>query len=158
MQGPGIDTGGSGGSTSSALLRQPKNGKRAARRQKRSVLVMDDEEFVGSVIRLMLSKSGYTARLTKNGEEAIEQYLKAKSRARPFDVVILDMNIPAGMDGPEAMKRIRALDPEIKAILLTGDINHPAVARYEEYGFRAVLLKPFTEFELIDALKRLTNP
>jgi CheY-like chemotaxis protein len=46
------------------------------------------------------------------------------------------------------------LDPEIKAILLTGDINHQALEQYMECGFKTVLLKPFMRDELVQALEQ----
>ncbi len=57
------------------------------------------------------------------------------------------------MEGHEVLEKLRAMDPGIKAILLTGDINHQALAHYAECGFQTVLLKPFMRDELIQALE-----
>jgi CheY-like chemotaxis protein len=120
---------------------------------KGKILVMDDEEFVGSVIRLILGRSGYDTCIAGNGDEAIKKFRAAKDLQKPFDAVILDLNIPVGMEGSEAMEKLRGMDPEVKAVLLTGDITHPTVARYAECGFKAVLLKPFTGDELMQAIQ-----
>lgn len=114
--------------------------------------MMDDEEFVRSVIRKMLADSGYATCMTRNGNEAISKFMSAKTDEKPFDAIILDLNVPSGMPGGEAITQIRTLDPAVKAVLLTGDITHPAVASYEECGFKTVLLKPFTRDELMEAL------
>ncbi len=117
------------------------------------ILVMDDDSLVRSVIRDMLTESGYDARITRNGDEAIEKFKAAKALGRPFDVVILDLNVPFGMEGTGAIEKLLDIDSEVKAILLTADIAHPMVAHYEECGFKAALIKPFTRGELMQALK-----
>jgi CheY-like chemotaxis protein len=57
------------------------------------------------------------------------------------------------MGGDEVFEKLRAMDPGIKAVLLTGDISHQALAHYTENGFQTVLLKPFMRDELIQALE-----
>lgn len=132
-------------------------GRRTARAvkagSKGTVLVMDDDEDVGSVIRTMLKNSGYSTRLTWTGDEAVQEFESARSRQRPYDAVILDLNVPIGLQGDQAMAQMKGMDPSVKAILLTGDITHSAVSDYEEIGFRAVLLKPFTREELLHAIQ-----
>lgn len=114
---------------------------------------MDDEELIRSVIRKMLAASGYASCMTRSGDEAISKFRSAKADDKPFDAVILDLNVSSGMAGGEAISQLHRLDPTVKVVLLTGDITHPAVARYEECGFKTVLLKPFTRDELMEALK-----
>lgn len=120
---------------------------------KGAVLVMDDDEYVGSVIRTMLRNSGYRTRIAGTSDEAVREFESARSEQRPYDAVILDLNMPIGLQGDQAMKRLKGMDPSVKAILLTGDITHRAVSDYEEIGFRAVLLKPFTQEELLQAIQ-----
>ncbi len=114
---------------------------------------MDDDEYIGSIISLMLDDSGYDTFIAWNGDEALEKFRAAKDLQRPFEAVILDLNIPAGMEGSETMEKLRIMDPGVKAVLLTGDINHPTVAHYAECGFKTVLLKPFTRDELMQAIQ-----
>lgn len=118
---------------------------------------MDDEPMVGKVIRKMLAECGCAAALTCSGSEAVKLFMSAKSENKPFDAVILDLNIPRGMQGDETLEQIRALDPDVKAILLTGDISHPVVSCYEDRGFKTVLLKPFTKSELEQAIQLATT-
>lgn len=124
---------------------------------KGTLLVMDDDHMVGSVIRAMLRRSGYRMHLTWTGDEAVREFESAHIRRKPFDAVILDLNVPAGLQGDQAMTQIRGMDPSVKAILLTGDITHSAVSDYEEIGFRTVLLKPFTREELLHAIHVAIN-
>jgi CheY-like chemotaxis protein len=125
--------------------------------RKGRVLVMDDDAFVRGVIRGMLAEAGYDIRVSKNGVEAIGYFKEAKDLGRPFDTVILNLHIPSGMGGDETMGFLRDLDPQVSAILLTADINHPAVAHYETLGFKTAIIKPFTRDDLLQALDRASD-
>ena len=61
----------------------------------------------------------------------------------PFDFVILDLTIPGGMGGKEAIKKILQIDPKAKVIVSSGYSNDPVMANYKEYGFSGVIAKPF---------------
>ena len=117
------------------------------------VLVMDDDDYVGSILRVMLKQIGYKARIAWTGDAALKEFEAARTRKMPFDAVIIDLNIPTGIQGDQAMARMRGMDPALKAILLTGDITHAAVKNYAEIGFKTVLLKPFTREELQQAIQ-----
>lgn len=125
----------------------------ASRFTKGRILVMDDDEYVRGVIRSMLQGYGYRVCIAKDGNEAIRKFEAAKKLRRPFDALILDLVVARGMTGHEALEQLRIMEPGIKAVLLTGDINHHALVRYSECGFKAVLLKPFTRTELIQSIE-----
>jgi PAS domain S-box-containing protein len=67
------------------------------------ILVMDDEELVRNVAGYILNDLGYVVAYARDGEEAIEAYLKAAREQNPFDVVIMDLTIPGGMGGKDAV-------------------------------------------------------
>lgn len=66
----------------------------------------------------------------------------------PFDVVIMDLTIPGGMGGEETIKKLKAFDPNVKAIVSSGYSNDPIMANFKKFGFANVLTKPYQIREL----------
>ena len=116
---------------------------------------MDDDQAIKKILRKILSTSGYDAEFSSDGNEAIEIYIGAKESLKPFDAVILDLTIPGGMGGLEAIFKLRKIDPTAKAIVTTGYFNDPIVADFKKYGFCGVLVKPFGIVEIIKLLNDL---
>ena len=82
-------------------------------------------------------------------------YRKAKESGQTFDVVIMDLTIPGGMGGKEAVQELLAYDPEAVAIVSSGYCNDPIMSNCEEYGFKGIVKKPFRIEELSNAFRRL---
>jgi two-component system, cell cycle sensor histidine kinase and response regulator CckA len=78
---------------------------------KGKVLLMDDEDMVRQTLDKMLSHLGYQVVLAGDGEEAIELFTLARESGQPFDAVILDLTVPGGMGGQEAMEELRQIAP-----------------------------------------------
>lgn len=114
------------------------------------VLVVDDEESIREVACLLLETLGYIVTTARSGEEAID-ICKRES----FDVVIMDLTIPGGMGGKDAAREIRQFDKNIKLIVSSGYSNDPVMARYNDYGFDAVLMKPYKIERVSEAMHRL---
>ncbi len=112
------------------------------------VLVMDDEDIVRTVAGHMIGSLGYEADFAENGEKAIEKYAAAMKKGKPFDAVILDLTVRGGMGGREVIETLAELDHEVKAIVSSGYSEDVILANYEEYGFKALLSKPYEIAEL----------
>lgn len=115
------------------------------------VLVMDDEELVRDVTGEMLKLLGYEAGFASNGDEAVDAFIKARAAGAPFDAAVLDLTIPGGMGGKEAVKRILEIDPGFKAIVSSGYSKDPIMSEFKDFGFSGVIAKPYrvSEFSKI---------
>ena len=112
------------------------------------ILFMDDQKNIRSMVKQMLNSLGYEIELAEDGMKAIELYKKAQQKEHPFDVVILDLTVPGGMGGVDAIKKLIELDSEVKAIVSSGYANDPIMSGFKEYGFSGVMAKPFDIEEL----------
>ena len=107
------------------------------------VLILDDEEAICTLVNCALAPLGYEVTETHDALSAIEAYENALHEGRRFDVVISDLTIPGGMGGKEAVRRLHAIDPEVKAIVSSGYHTDPVMSSYREHGFCAVIAKPY---------------
>lgn len=119
-----------------------------AGRGKGKVLVMDDDDTVRLVVGRMLGQCGYETEFAEDGNKAIDLYRKAKESGQPFDAVIIDLIIPAGMGGKEAIKKLVDIDPDIRAIVSSGYSDDPVMSNFKEYGFKNAMAKPYEIAEL----------
>ncbi|AGF78108.1 PAS domain S-box [Desulfocapsa sulfexigens DSM 10523] len=116
------------------------------------VMVMDDEELVLNVAEAMLTTLGQDVILVQNGSEALKVYQDQMKNGAPVDVVIMDLTIPGGVGGKEAVQDILAIDPEARVIVSSGYSNDPIMANWSQYGFIAALTKPFQLADLAKVL------
>ncbi len=112
------------------------------------ILVMDDEEAIRRVMTSLIEVLGYQVETVTDGEEAVVHYRVAQEKDEPFDAVILDLTVPAGMGGLDTVKQLRKLDPHLKAIVSSGHVTHDALENYQKYGFAGVIRKPCTGEQL----------
>lgn len=108
------------------------------------ILVMDDQEMVRVTAMSMLQRLGYEVDIVSNGSEAIEKYKACMDSSKPYDAVILDLTIPNGMGGVEAMEKLLKIDPNVTAIVSSGYSNAPVMANCSKYGFAGVMMKPYS--------------
>ncbi|MEW6349160.1 MAG: ATP-binding protein [Thermodesulfobacteriota bacterium] len=121
------------------------------------ILIMDDEETLRELLAELLCGYGFQVGLAENGEEAVVRYKDAEENGQPYDAVIMDLTIPGGMGGREAIRRLLEIDPKVKAIVSSGYSNDPIMARYREYGFRGVAVKPHKIEDLVAELLRVLS-
>jgi PAS domain S-box-containing protein len=121
------------------------------------ILFMDDEEVVRDVAGEMLTSLGYEVAFAHDGAEAIELYAKAMAAGRPFDGVIMDLTVPGGMGGKDAVKKLRELYPAAKVIVSSGYSNDPIMADFRTYGFSGVVSKPYTIQNLGETVRALVT-
>lgn len=119
------------------------------------ILIMDDEPAVIEVATEFLQYVGYRVDAVANGTEAIRAYQRAVEAGDPYRIVMLDLFIDAGMGGQEAMERLREINPQVKAIIVSGYAEDPLIKSYAAHGFAVSLLKPYRLEQLEEMLTRL---
>ena len=112
------------------------------------VLLMDDEQIIRAVGSEMLQLLGYEVVCARDGTEAVELYRQAQEEGLAFDAVILDLTIPGGMGGKDAVSKILSLDPTAAVIVSSGYSNDQVISEYRHYGFRGAVCKPYRLQEL----------
>ncbi len=119
------------------------------------ILVMDDDPTIREIAAEMLRDLGYEVELVTCGEDAIVVYRKRLDEGKRFDAVIMDLTIPGGIGGKEAIELLRRVDPAVKAIVSSGYSNDPIMSNFQEYGFAGMVTKPYGVSQLTKALFRV---
>lgn len=142
---------GSAGEEESSLRAAPGRGPRRGR-----ILVMDDDRMMRDVMRRHLAVFGFEADLFAEGQEAVSAYARAREEGRPFDGVILDLAVDGGWGGERTLGELRALDPDVKAMVCSGSLE-ATDDQYRRQGFAAVLAKPYSLGEFRQKLETLVG-
>jgi PAS domain S-box-containing protein len=108
------------------------------------ILVMDDEVWMRESVGLALTRMGYAVELAADGQAAVELYTQARNEGRPFSTVILDLTVRGAMGGLEALRALRAIDPAVHAVVMSGYANNEVLREYARHGFRGAMTKPFS--------------
>lgn len=115
--------------------------------QQPSILVVDDEgDFLETLIN-RLNKRKITATGCASGEDAVRLV-----RESPFDVVVLDIKMPGGMDGIQTLREIKKIRSETEVILLTGHASLETSMEGMQHGACDYLLKPIKLEDLLEKL------
>jgi PAS domain S-box-containing protein len=117
------------------------------------ILFMDDEEPICRLATALLERIGYEANVVGDGSEVVREYGAARTAGRPYDAVILDLTVPGGMGGLEAMEALRKLDPEVRAIVSSGYSSDPVLANYRAHGFLGMVPKPYKITDLAHTIQ-----
>ncbi len=121
------------------------------------ILVLDDEEIVRKAAGNLLGALGCTVDEASDGAIAIAMYQSALDAGRRYDAVIMDLTIPGGMGGEQAVREVLAIDPDARVIVSSGYAGNSIMASYRDFGFSGVLSKPYTLSELSDVIRRVVQ-
>lgn len=119
------------------------------------ILVLDDEEEILGVYERLLAGLGLAYKGTTDGEQTVQTYEAARASGEGFDGVIMDLTIPGGTGGREAVRKLLDLDPQARVIVASGYSNDPVLANPQDFGFQGALKKPFDKAALREALTEL---
>jgi two-component system cell cycle sensor histidine kinase/response regulator CckA len=112
------------------------------------VLIVDDEEPIRTLVEFTLSHLGYQVTQAETALDGVNIYRQKLEAGERFDAVILDLTLPGGMGGKEALKKLIELDPTVNAIVSSGYATDATMSRYQDFGFRGVIAKPYEAAEL----------
>lgn len=112
------------------------------------ILVIEDQEDLADLYERAIKKAGYGARIALTGEEGLAEF-----EAHGADVVLLDMTLPE-MHGAEVLRGIRAINPSVPVIVITGEDSEALQQQAERLGIHDYLKKPVDNDGLLTSLKR----
>lgn len=126
--------------------------------QQPRILLMDDDPMILKVTSKLLSRLGYNVTVVDDGSKAIAAFQHARQSDQPFAAVIMDLSVPGGMGGTETLEEIKKIDENVRAIISSGYSTDPVLSSFRDFGFTAVINKPYNPGELKATLKKvLTN-
>jgi CheY-like chemotaxis protein len=125
----------------------------AAQRHGRTVLVIDDEEGVRTLVARTLERDGVATLVAADGQMGVDLF---RSRAPEIDGVILDMTMPR-MSGRETCQAIWQIRPEVPVVLISGYSAQEIAGAFPEAALAAVLQKPFRTTDLRTAVRRMLD-
>ncbi len=118
----------------------------------KNILIVDDAAFMRMMIKDILSKNGYTvAGEAENGVKAIEKYNELKP-----DLVLMDITMP-DKDGIQALKDIKAADPNAKIIMCSAMGQQAMVIESIQSGAKDFIVKPFQADRVLEAVKKVVG-
>jgi CheY-like chemotaxis protein len=121
-----------------------------------SILVAEDNEINALLARALLGKLGHRPTIAADGAAAMESWLAARAAAAPYDLVLMDVQMP-GVDGLEAARRIRAIEQEsgerrVPMLALTANVSDDDRTACLDAGMDGLLVKPLDRERLIEAI------
>jgi len=118
---------------------------------KERILIIEDDESFRGILTLILEKEGYLVVGAKDAHQAIETAKKTF-----FELVIADVRLPGGMDGIEAVAKIKGIRPEAKSIVIivTGYSDEQAAVRALRLGVDDYIYKPFEREQFLHSVEQ----
>jgi len=116
-----------------------------------SILVVDDERDVCEFLERFLGSEGHYVRTINDSTAAVEALKKTV-----YNLIILDLSMP-GLTGMELLRKVRDADPDIAAVIITGNPSVESASESIEHGVSAYIRKPFTLDELRTVLHRIAE-
>ncbi len=110
-----------------------------------TILLVEDEEMLRDMVQSLLEPKGYTVLAAGDGEEALRMYA---SRYKDIALVISDMGLPK-VDGGNVFLRMKAINPDVKVILVSGYVEPETKAALMNNGVRAFVQKPYVPQEIL---------
>ena len=118
------------------------------------ILVVDDEQYLLSTIRLWLKVEGYDVSIADNGVKALQKIFQANTNDTTFDLIILDIQLPE-MNGIQLMDKLKRLHIGIPVLVITGYGDRNLLMELMKRNCSNYLDKPFDEKILLLHVKNI---
>ena len=115
------------------------------------ILVVDDDQLVRDMTLRRLTKLGYRAIAAASGAEALE----ALASGADIDLLLTDIRMPGGLDGPALAQEARRLRPQLKVLFVSGAPDDDTLLHASREGACPLLLKPCTKAELAETIREV---
>jgi len=119
-------------------------------RQALKFLIVDDEKDTCMFIKNIFERKGFQVYEALTGEKAVTLAEKLKP-----DVVLLDIYMPKGMDGMQALREVKKVSPESKCIMVTWDDSRDKIDEAKENGASGYLAKPIYIENLVKEVDKM---
>ena len=113
---------------------------------------MDDDDSILESLAVILEHCGCSSAAAHDGREALDMAARDAREREPFDAVIMDLTIPGGMGGKEAVTELKRLFPDPMCIVSSGYSDDHVMANYREFGFDGVIMKPYNAADVSSTL------
>ncbi len=118
------------------------------------ILVMDDDRDILALLHEVLEHAGYEMVAAMDGASAVDELKRAFSESRPVDLAIVDLTVPGGIGGREALPLMREVAPDLPVIVSSGYSEDPVLSRFREEGFDGACAKPYRINTLLAEIAR----
>jgi CheY-like chemotaxis protein len=106
------------------------------------VLVVDDNPVVRTLLGSVLTRAGFGVRTAASGEAALTIYERDQEA---IQLVMLDIQLGEGIDGPATLAALREIDPEVRCCFMSADTGRYSIEQLNALGSLAFFPKPFTD-------------
>jgi two-component system cell cycle sensor histidine kinase/response regulator CckA len=120
---------------------------------KETILVVEDEEMLRSLVREILTRAGYEVMEAVDGEDGVNVYRAHHER---INLVLLDYGLPK-MAGDEVFAQLRRIRPDVRAVFSTGYVRKEKTDQLVALGALGVVHKPFTVAEILATIRRVLD-
>lgn len=127
--------------------------KTAVSTKKGRLLIMDDEPSIRQLATIILGRSGFSITAVSDGKDVPTAYQAALNEGNPYDLVILDLTVPGGTGGLEALGLLLKINPKVNAVVSSGYSDD--MGSILKTGFKGVIPKPYTADQLTEAVTNL---
>jgi len=115
--------------------------------EEKKILIVDDEENILTIFRLVLESKGYRVDTASTGAEAL-----VKVGLHKYDLCLLDLNLP-DMLGTELVRQVHQIDPGMRKLMVTGESSGIDARTAQNNGADGFILKPVNKAALISAVE-----